>query len=138
MGTVDPNLVQGLIANEIGKAYPQLKPQMETVKQLLPTPVEDELLTVTNLAKLYTESKYKKLSQNNTNHGNAQAMNEILISRGMQIRNSNPDAKKNGQPLYLPTELGKQYSKVVLQEAKACNKTIQQLRWFPSVLDAIA
>ncbi|NEO74645.1 hypothetical protein, partial [Moorena sp. SIO3H5] len=46
MGTVDPNIVQGLIANEIGKAYPQLKPQMETVKQLLPTPVQDELLTV--------------------------------------------------------------------------------------------
>ncbi|MEA5574614.1 hypothetical protein [Calothrix sp. UHCC 0171] len=110
---------------------------METVKQLLPTPVQDELLTVTNLAKLYTESKCKKLSQNNTNHGNAKAMNEILIDRGMQIRNPNPDAKKNGQPLYLPTEFGKQYSKVVLQEARASNKTIQQLRWFPSVLDVI-
>ncbi|MEA5574514.1 hypothetical protein [Calothrix sp. UHCC 0171] len=110
---------------------------METVKQLLPTPVQDELLTVTNLAKLYIESKCKKLSQNNTNHGNAKAMNEILIDRGMQIKNPNPDAKKSGQPLYLPTELGKQYSKVVLQEARASNKTIQQLRWFPSVLDAM-
>ncbi len=137
MGTVDPNIVQGLIANEIGKAYPQLKPQMETVKQLLPIPIQDELVTVTNLAKLYVESRGKQLSHNNTNQGNAKTMNKILINRGMQIRNPNPDAKKSGQPLYLPTELGRQYSKVVLQEAKASNKTIQQLRWFPSVLSAI-
>jgi hypothetical protein len=132
--SVDPNLVQGLIANEISKAYPQLKPQMETVKQLLPIPVKDELVTVTNLAKLYMERGGKKLSQNNSDRGNAPVMNEILISKGMQVRNPNLDAKKNGQPLYLPTELGKQYSKVVLQEAKGSNKTIQQLRWFPSVL----
>jgi hypothetical protein len=137
MGTVEPNLVQGLIANEIAKAYPQLKPQMEAVKQLLPMPVQDELVTVTNLAKLYVELGGKKLSQNNTNQGNAKVMNEILISQGMQVKNPNPDAKKNGQPLYLPTELGKQYGKVVLQEAKGSNKTIQQLRWFPSVLNLI-
>lgn len=48
-GTVDSNLVQGLIANQIGKAYPQLKAHMEAAKQLLPTPVKDELLTATNL-----------------------------------------------------------------------------------------
>jgi hypothetical protein len=138
MGTVEPNLVQGLIANEIGKAYPQLKNQMEAVKQLLPMPVEDELITVTNLAKLYMKRGGNRLSSNNTNQGNAKVMNDILISRGMQIRNPNLDAKKNGQPLYLPTELGKQYGKVVLQEAKGSNKTIQQLRWFPSVLSAIA
>ena len=137
MGTVEPNLVQGLIANEIRKAYPQLKNQMEAVKQLLPMPVEDELITVTNLAKLYMKRAGNRLSSNNTNQGNAKVMNDILISRGMQIRNPNLDAKKNGQPLYLPTQLGKQYGKVVLQEAKGSNKTIQQLRWFPSVLDAI-
>ena len=137
MGTVEPNLVQGLIANEIGKAYPQLKNQMEAVKQLLPMPVEDELITVTNLAKLYMKRGGNRLSSNNTNQGNAKVMNDILISRGMQIRNPNLDAKKNGQPLYLPTELGKQYGQVVLQEAKGSNKTIQQLRWFPSVLSAI-
>lgn len=55
-------------------------------------------------------------------------MNKILINKGMQFKNPNSDAKKNGLPLYLPTELGKQYSKVILQEANRSNKTIQQLR----------
>ena len=137
LGTIDPNLVQGLIANEIGKAYPQLKCQMEAVKQLLPTPVEDELVTVTNLAKLYMEHGGKKLNRNNSSQSNAKLMNKILINKGVQFKNHNPDAKKNGQPLYLPTELGKQYSKVILQEANRSNKTIQQLRWFPSVLGLI-
>jgi hypothetical protein len=54
-GTIDSNLVQGLIANEIGKAYPQLKPHMEAAKQLLPIPILNELLTATTLAKLYIE-----------------------------------------------------------------------------------
>ena len=137
LGTIDPNLVQGLIANEIGKAYPQLKCQMEAVKQLLPTPVEDELVTVTNLAKLYMEHGGKKLNQNNSSQSNAKLMNKILINKGVQFKNPNVNAKKNGQPLYLPTELGKQYSKVILQEANRSNKTIQQLRWFPAVLNLI-
>ena len=137
LGTIDPNLVQGLIANEIGKAYPQLKTQMEAVKQLLPAPVKDELLTVTNLAKIYAEHGGKRLSQNNSPQSNAKIMNKILINKGMQFKNLNPDAKKNGQPLYLPTELGKQYSKVILQETNRSNKTIQQLRWFPAVLNLI-
>ena len=137
LGTIDPNLVQGLIANEIGKAYPQLKMQMEAVKKLLPTPVEDELVTVTNLAKLYMEHGGKKLNQNNSSQSNAKLMNKILINKGVQFKNPNLNAKKNGQPLYLPTELGKQYSKVILQEANRSNKTIQQLRWFPSVLNLI-
>ncbi|MEA5595741.1 hypothetical protein [Rivularia sp. UHCC 0363] len=136
-GTVDSNLVQGLIANQIGKAYPQLKAHMEAAKQLLPTPVKDELLTATNLAKLYVERTGKQLSKNNTNQGNAKVMNEMLINFGLQVKNPSLTAKKDGQPLYLPTELGKQHSKVILQEAIRNNKTIQQLRWFPSVLELI-
>ena len=133
--TIDLNLVQGLIANEIGKAHPQLKSHMEAAKQLLPSVVNDELLTVTNLAKLYIERTGKQLSKNNTNQGNAIAMNEILTSLGLQVKNPNPKARKDGQPIYLPTEKGKQYCKIILQEASGNNKTIQQLRWFPSVLD---
>ncbi|NJN13705.1 MAG: hypothetical protein HC815_39795 [Richelia sp. RM1_1_1] len=135
--TVDPNLVQGVIANQIGIAYPQLQAHMEAAKQLLPTPVKDELLTATNLAKFYVERTGKQLSKNNTNQGNAKAMNEMLINFGLQVKNPSPTAKKDGQPLYLPTELGKQHSKVILQEATGNNKTIQQLRWFPSVLELI-
>jgi putative hemolysin len=94
--TVDSNLVQGLIANEIGKAHPQLKAHMEAAKQLLPIPVQDELLSVTNLASLYIERRGKQLSKKNTNQGNAMAMNQILTNLGLQIKNPSPSAKKSG------------------------------------------
>jgi hypothetical protein len=132
MGTVDPNLVQGLIANEIGNAYPALKPHMEAAKKLLPLPVEQELLTVTDLAKKYVAETGNPLSKNNTERGNAIALNKLLISLGLQVQN--PD----GNPSYLPTELGKPYSQLVLQEGKESNKTCQQLRWYPKVIERLA
>lgn len=131
-GTVDPNLVQGLIANEIGKTHPALKPHMEAAKKLLPLPVEQELLTVTNLAKKYVERTGKQLSKNNTDQGNAIALNKLLIELGFQFKNT------QGNPDYLPTDCGEPFSKVVLQEGKSTNKTCQQLRWHPRIIDEIA
>lgn len=81
------------------------------------------MLNATNLAKLYIERTGKQLSKNNTNQGNAKTINQMLINLGLQTKNPNTAAKKNGQPLYLPTELGKQHSKVILQEAVGNNKT---------------
>jgi hypothetical protein len=60
-----------------------------------------------------------------------------LKNLDLQIKNPNPKAKKDGQPLYLPTEKGKEYSKIILQEATGNNKTIQQLRWYPTVLELL-
>lgn len=131
LSTIDPNLVQGLIANEIGKAHPKLKPHMEAAKKLLPLPVEQELLTVTDLAKKYVAQTGKTLSKNNTERGNAIALNKLLTDLGLQV--SNPD----GNPSYLPTELGKPFSKLVLQEGKGSNRTCQQLRWYPSVIEKL-
>lgn len=132
MGTIDPNLVQGLIANEIGNAYPALKPHMEAAKRLLPLPVEQELLTVTALAKKYIQETGKPLSRNNTERGNAIALNKLLTELGLQIKNT------GGNPDYLPTDTGEPYSKVVLQEGKESNKTCQQLRWHPKVIEKLA
>lgn len=130
-GTVEPNLIQGLIANEIGKAHPALKPHMEAAKKLLPLPVEEQLLTVTDLAKKYIEQTGKLLSKNNTDRGNAIALNKLLIESGLQARNP------EGNPDYLPTNHGKSCSKVVLQEGKDSNRTCQQLRWYPSVVNQL-
>ena len=129
LGTIDPGLIQGLIANEIGNAHPQLKPHMEAAKKLLPLPVEQELLTVTDLAKKYIHETGKPLSKSNTDQGNAIALNKLLIEIGLQVKNT------LGDPSYLPTEAGTSYCKVVLQEGKDSNKTCQQLRWYPSVIN---
>ena len=129
---IDPMLIAGVAANEIGKAHPALKPHMEAAKKFLPLPVEQELLTVTDLAKKYVQQTGNILSKNNTERGNAMALNKMLIELGFQVKN---DA---GDPNYLPTEIGQGYSKVVLQEGQGSNKTCQQLRWYPTVLERLA
>lgn len=129
---IDPTLIAGVAANEIGKAYPMLKPHMEAAKKLLPLPVEEELLTVTDLAKKYVRETGKQLSKNNTERGNAMALNKLLIELGLQVKN------QAGDPNYLPTESGKNYSKFVLQEGNSSNKTCQQLRWYPKVIEKLA
>jgi hypothetical protein len=125
---IDPALIAGVAANEIGSAYPALKPHMEAAKKLLPLPVEQELLTVTDLAKKFVQQTGRSLSAKSTDRGNAMALNKLLVDLGLQIKNP------IGEPAYLPTELGEPFSKVVLQEGKDTNKTCQQLRWYPSVI----
>lgn len=56
-------------------------------------------------------------------------MNQRLKELGLQYENPNKE------PAWLPTELGEPHARIVLQEATGNNKTIQQLRWFPSVLE---
>lgn len=129
---IDPLLIAGVAANEIGKAYPALKPHMEAAKKLLPLPVEQELLTVTDLAKKYIQQTGKTLSKNNTDRGNAVALNKLLIELGFQNKNDNDN------PAYLPTQKGEVYCKVVLQEGKDSNRTCQQLRWYPSIIEKLA
>jgi hypothetical protein len=131
---INKNLVAGVIANEIGRAYPQLKPHLESAKSLLPAEVAEEVVSVTALARMYVETTGLPLSKNNTDHGNAISMNKLLIQKGLQVKNPSPSAKKDGQPQYLPTEVGKPHSAIVFQQGEDSNKTIQQLRWLPSVL----
>jgi len=63
---------------------------------------------------------------------NAIALNKLLVALGLQVKND------DGNPSYLPTETGLIYSKVVLQEGNGSNKTCQQLRWYPTVIEKLA
>jgi hypothetical protein len=121
IAAIHPNLIAGVVANEIGKHHPELAGTMEEAKKLLPLPVEDCLLTVTKLSELYSSSTGTKLS--------ARKMNQRLKELGLQYENPNKE------PAWLPTELGEPHAQIILQEATGNNKTIQQLRWFPSVLE---
>lgn len=132
IANIDPLLIAGVVANEIGNAHPQLKPQMEAAKKLLPVPVEQELLTVTDLARKYVQETGRQLSKNNTDKGNAIALNKLLVDLGFQTKN------EAGNPAYLPTETGKPLSKIVLQEGKETNKTCQQLRWYTRLIKELA
>lgn len=120
---VDPRLQAGVKANQIARYYPALAPAMEESKQLLSIPVEDKLVRPGKLAELYEDKTGIKLS--------AQKMNKLLAEKGLQTKN---DA---GNPSWMPTEEGEQYSKLVLDTAKGHNKSVTSLQWYPSVIEVI-
>ena len=122
--SVDVRLQAAVKANQIAKIYPALASAMEESKSLLSIPVEDKLIRPGKLAELYEARTGVKLS--------AQKMNSLLAEKGLQVKNT-----ANNNPLWLPTEEGKQYSQVVLDTAKGHNKTVQSLQWYPSVVDVI-
>lgn len=118
-----PNLIAGVTANVIAKEYPHLSGVMEEVKKALPARVEQQLITVTELAVLYSDRIGQVVS--------ARAMNKLLAFKGLQERNS------KGNPDWMPIGQGNEFGSLVLQTAKGKDKTIQQLRWYPSVLDVL-
>lgn len=121
---INKYLLAGAIATEIGKQRPEYKALTESIKQDIPgVEVEEKLVRPGKLAELYEDKTGIKLS--------AQKMNKLLEDKGLQIKNS------TGNPSWLPTEEGKQYSELVLDTAKGHNKTVQSLQWYPSVIEVI-
>ncbi|MFB2769825.1 KilA-N domain-containing protein [Pelatocladus sp. BLCC-F211] len=121
---LDPKLVAGVKLNAIAKRYPVLQPEAELAKTLLQVKVESELLSPSQLGEMLTESTGEKWS--------AQRVNKLLVDQDFQFRNPDGD-----NPAYLPTTKGKEYGQIVLNTAKGRDKTIQSLRWFPGVLNAV-
>lgn len=117
-----PNLIAGAVANAIAKEYPQLQGVVEGYKKSLPIAVEQNLLTVTELSAIYAEKTGKVVS--------AIAMNRLLEDAGLQRKN--PDSKN---PRWLPVGQGNEFGQLVLETAKGRDKTIQSLKWYPSVVD---
>jgi hypothetical protein len=116
------NLIAGAVGNAITKHYPELSASVEQAKQLLPVPTEEKLLNATELAALYSDRSGIKVKS-------AIAMNKLLECAGLQKRN--PD----GNPSWLPIGSGNEFSCLILETAKGRDKTIQSLKWYPSVVD---
>lgn len=117
------NLVAGVKLNAIARQHPQLALAAEAAKSALSIEVESNLLTPTAVGeKLTTDGKA----------WSSQRVNKTLIELGLQEKNP---AGKN--PSYFPTEKGKEYGCLVLDTAKGHDKTVQHLRWYPSVVEAL-
>jgi hypothetical protein len=120
---LDSRLVAGAKLNAIAKRFPYLLQETEEAKTLLVIPMEDRLLSPTQVGKMLQECTGEKWS--------AQRVNKSLIEKGLQEQN------EEGDPDYLPTEEGKRYGSVTSGTAKGRDRTVQHLRWFPSVLEAL-
>ena len=120
---LDKNLVAGAKLNAIAKRFPYLLPEAEEAKTLLVVPIEDRLLTPTQVGEMLQSSTGEKWS--------ARRVNKVLIEKGFQ------ESNEGGDPDYLPTETGKQYGSVTYGTAKKHGKTVQHLRWYPSVVEVL-
>ncbi len=123
---LDPQLIAGVKLNAIGAIHPQLAQATEQAKPALQIPTGEELLSPTQLAQILKE----RTSFNWT----ARAVNKALIQQGYQ----RPHPEGSNNPAYIPTEEGKEFSKIILNTAKGHNKTIQSLRWFPGIVKHLA
>lgn len=132
----DENIKLGFIANVVSEAHPEYKKYLGRFKELLPKPIESELVTVTELAKLYRATG-KQLTTNDTDRGNARRVNELLIEQGFQIKNPAKE-QDSSQPSYLPTEKGQEFSELIFQQGEGSQKTIQQLRWHKGIVDVLS
>ena len=110
--------------NAIARIHPQFAAAAELGKPALGVEAEDALLTPTRLAEI--------LSENNNLDLTARTINQLLLDQDFQIKN--PGGKN---PAYLPTEKGKKYGQIILNTAKGRDKTVQALRWFKEVLEAL-
>lgn len=120
---LDKNLVAGAKLNAIAKRFPHLLQEAEEAKSLLVMPIEDRLLTPTQVGEILQERTGEKWS--------ARRVNKVLIEKGLQTPN------EGGDPDYLPTENGKQYGTVTYGTAKRHGKTVQHLRWYPTIVEAL-
>ncbi|MDJ0733557.1 MAG: hypothetical protein QNJ47_05615 [Nostocaceae cyanobacterium] len=129
---IHSNLIAGVAANAVCREYPHLISAMDEARKVLPLTTEDRLLTATELAQLYHERTGNKLSKSGTPRAEAMAINKLLSEKGLQVKNS-----ENNNPGWLPTDNGVEFSQIILQTGQTNDGTYQQLRWFPSVLDAL-
>lgn len=119
---LDPNLIAGVKLNAIATLHPQLASAAEMIKPVLQIPVDDQLVSPTQLAEALTHRTQKTWT--------AREVNRLLIKEGFQ----QPHPEGSSNPAYLPTQKGERFSKIILNTAKNTNKTIQTLRWLPAVL----
>lgn len=123
--SIDKNLVAGVKGNTIAKLHPQLAPAVEEAKNLLAasTAAEEQLVTPTRLGEIIGDRTGKRLS--------AKTVNVMLANAGLQSRNHQKD------PAWIPTEKGKRWGQVTLNTAKGKDKTVQNTRWYPSVVNQL-
>ncbi|MBE9144896.1 BRO-N domain-containing protein [Planktothrix mougeotii] len=121
---VDPKLISGIIANNIGKTYPALIPAMEDAKKNLAVEVTEQLLTPTEIGLILEQKTGQKHS--------AIKVNRILAEKGLQQPNPGKE------PAWLPIGSGMEFSKLILSAQKGPKDAIrQQLKWYPSVVDQL-
>lgn len=120
---MNPNIIAGVKCSAIAETYPQLRIAMEVVKKNLLLPVATNLLSPTDLTKIWEERTGEKLSA-------------IAFNRKLETANLQKKSDKKDLP-WIAIGCGIDHSEVVLDTAKGHAKTVQRLMWHESVLELL-
>jgi hypothetical protein len=120
---MNPNIIAGVKCSAIAETYPQLRIAMEVVKKNLLLPVASNLLSPTDLTKIWEEQTGEKLSA-------------IAFNRKLETANLQKKSDKKDLP-WIAIGCGIDHSEVVLDTAKGHAKTVQRLMWHESVLELL-
>ncbi|MBD6620948.1 KilA-N domain-containing protein [Komarekiella sp. 'clone 1'] len=114
---LDKSLTAQLAVNAATRVNPALKPAADELKTAIACtdPSDDAFLNPTQIGEVIGKS--------------AIAVNKWLVNAGLQYRT---DDRKLP---YRPTELGKQWGRMVSAVARGSNQTVFQLRWLPGVTE---
>ncbi|WP_193200224.1 KilA-N domain-containing protein [Nostoc sp. MG11] len=114
---LEKSLTAQLAVNAATRVNPALKPAADELKSAIACtdPCDDAYLNPTQIGEAIGKS--------------AIAVNKWLINAGLQYRT---DDRKLP---YRPTELGKQWGRMVSAVARGSNQTVFQLRWLPGVTE---
>lgn len=121
---IKPELVAGIKLNAVVEIAPAIAPHaLNEARQLLivNTAQPHGLLTATQIGKELGLS--------------GQAINKLLIEKGLQVKNENRNSSK--EPAYLPTVKGSEFADLTLATGSNSSSTFQQLRWYKSVVSAL-
>jgi prophage antirepressor-like protein len=117
---LDPLLVEAHIISQTVRFHPDVAPQLESAKLLIPQQTQlqstDLLLNPTDIGNRLNPKISPK------------AVNLMLTGCGLQFRTGSKDNR------YELTESGKQFGRVTLNQAKNSDKTVQQIKWKASVV----
>lgn len=120
---VDGLLAEAHALTVCGQQFPEFQWVIDGVKALLPQQKslqsDEILLTPTAVGEKFDPPIKPR------------QVNKILLDLELQ------QLTGESQPRYKLTDKGKTYGKVVLNQGKNAGKTVQQVLWYPSVVDAI-
>lgn len=124
---LNPGLLAGLKLNAFSAVHPQLRGYLNEGHKLIAATntIEGELLSPTAIGKKMGIS--------------ARQVNAQLIEAGLQ--EENPNYGKYGhkrEPRYLPTDRGREFCEVTLATGRNTSTSFQQIKWYESVIEAIA
>jgi hypothetical protein len=131
---IKSELIESAKLSAISRSIPSLTRSVEEAKRLLSNAlvIEEVPMTPTEIGVEIA----KKLSL--TNIPSAKRINQALIDKGLQVaeHSINRFGKKRIQ--YKLTTDGEKYGQMQLEQARNGNKTLVIVRWFSTVIDAIA